>query len=279
MSLYRDILLVLVLLHAGSALGATENHPLIEQLEYEASYRGLLTADNKIAIAKVSLQTRKVVLPAFPEPLLETSLGVSSEIFPFVEENYRFRVRIRSLYQAESFALLAREKYKLTDDSKHEITWVDRKSGEVGRYRTQGSGPELPAVLGNWVSTDKPFRFYKPAKHKLVNGLVDWLSMLQSLRQKQVTLGAEYRFPVTDGKRLLEYRVEVQGEEQIQVAGKQQQAWKLVFNALYTKKGVTSQYHAPVHLWLSKDPAALPLRFVEHHALGTFTVELKESSE
>lgn len=276
MSLFRDILLVLVLLHAGSALGTTGKPPLIEQLEYEASYQGLLSADTKIAIAKVSLQTRKVFLPAFPEPLLETSLGVSSEIFPFAEENYPFRVRFRSLYQAESYSVLAREKYKLTDDLKHEITWVDRNSGEVGRYRAEGSGPELPAVLGDWVSTDRPFRFYKPAKHKLVNGLADWFSMLQSLRQEPVTLGAEYKFPVTDGKRLLEYRVKVQGEEQIQVAGKQQQAWKLLFNALYTKKGVTSQYHAPVHLWLSKDQAALPLRFLEHHALGTFTVDLKE---
>ena len=220
MSLRKYAVLVLFLLHAGFALGAPAQRPLVERLEYKASYKGPLTADEKITIASLSLETREINLPDFAGPLFETSLGVSSEIFPFVEENFPFRVRIRSLYQVSPFAVLALENYKLTDELKHELTWVDRDSNRVGRYRAQGGGPGLPVVLGNWIDGDKLFRYYKPARHKILDGLVDRLSMLQSLMLEQMMPGAEYRFSVTDGKHLLDYRVEVVGLEQIQSDGK-----------------------------------------------------------
>lgn len=274
MNLHRYALLILILLHAGIAPATPAQQPLAEQLEYEASYEGPLAAGGKIAIANVSLRTRGINLPAFAEPLFETSLHVSSEIFPFVEENYPFRVRIRSLYHAKPFAVLALEKYKLTDELKQELAWVNKERGRVGRYRPQAGGEELPAAIGNWVNSGKPFHYYKPARHKILDGLVDRLSMLQSLRLKQMVPGVEYRFSVTDGKHLMEYRVEVVGLEQIQFGGKKQQAWKLLLNALYTRKGVTSPRHAPIQLWLSQDQPALPLRFVNHHPLGTFTVDL-----
>lgn len=275
MSLYKYAVLVLILLHAGFALGVPAQRPLVEWLEYEASYKGPLTADEKITIASLSMETREINLPDFAGPLFETGLGVSSEIFPFMEEHFPFRVRIRSLYQVSPFVVLALEKYKLTDELKHELTWVDRDSDRVSRYRVRGGGPGLPVVLGNWVDEEKLFRYYKPARHKILDGLVDRLSMLQSLRLKQLMPGAEYSFSVTDGKHLLHYRVEVLGLEQIQSDGKGQQAWKLLLSAQSTRKGVTSPDHAPIHLWLSKDQPARPLRFIHNHPLGTFTVDLR----
>ena len=128
-------------------------------------------------------------MPAFEGPLFETGLRASSEIFPFVEENFPFRVRIRSLYQVSPFALLALENHKLTDELEHELTWVDGGSGRVGRYRVQGGGPGLPVALGNWINADKLFRYYKPARHKILDGLGDRLSMLQSLRLKPMMPG------------------------------------------------------------------------------------------
>lgn len=277
--MHRYALLILVFLYTISANGGVTKRPLPEQLEFTASYQGLLSADSRITIAILLLQTREVDSPAFSAPLFETSLRVSSEIIPFVEERFPFRIRMRNLYQLNPFFLLALEKYKLTDELKHEITWVNGNNGRVGRYRTQGAGADLPAMLADWVDSDSPFRYHKSARHGMTNGLMDRLAMLQSLRQEQLSPGAEYRFAVTDGKRLLEYQVEVAGLEQIEFGGKKQEAWKLVLNALYTRKGVTSPRHAPVHLWLSKDQPALPLRFVNYHPLGTFTVELQDAAK
>ena len=48
MSLRNYAVLVLVLLHAGFTLGAPAQRPLVERLEFEASYRGPLAADEKI---------------------------------------------------------------------------------------------------------------------------------------------------------------------------------------------------------------------------------------
>ena len=275
MTMGKYVVSLLVLLQAGIALGIPTEGPVLERLVYEASYKGPLTADEKISIASLAMTTRGVVLASFKDPLLETSLRVSSEVFPFVEENFPFRLRIRSLYQVDSFTLLAVENYRLTDELKHELTWVDRDSGRVGRYRAEGDGPGLPVALGDWINTGKLFRYYKPARHKILDGLTDRLSMLQSLRLKQLKPGAGYRFSVTDGKHLLDYRAEVVGLEQIRSGGKQQQAWKLLLSADSTRKGVTSPDHAPIHLWLSKDHAVRPLRFVHHHPLGTFTVDLQ----
>ena len=272
-------LLVFFLLYAGFVPVGAASYTLPERLEYTASYEGPLTAGSNIPIARLFLQTRELNSPALANPLFETSLNVSSEIFPFVEERFPFRVRFRSFYRQEPFTLLALEKYKQTDELKHELTWLDGKNGKVGRYRMQGKGADLPAMLAEWIDADTSFRYYKPARHEPMNGLLDRLSMLQSLRQQQMVPGAEYRFAVTDGKRLLEYRVQVLGLDQIEFAGATQQAWKLLVNALYTKKGVTSPRHAPVHLWLSMDKPALPLRFVNHHLLGTFTVELQGAGQ
>ena len=222
------------------------------------------------------METREVSLPGFTGPLFETSLEVSSEVFAFVEESFPFRLRIRSLYQVSPFAVLALEKYKLTDELKHELTWVDSDHGRVGRYRIQGGGPGLPVALGNWVDEEKLFRYYKPARHKVLDGLLDRLSMLQSMRLQQMMPGAEYRFAVTDGKHLVDYRVKVAGLEQIRSAGKLQLAWKLVLDAQTTRKGVTEPDHGPIHLWLSKDQAARPLRFSHQHPLGAFIVELRD---
>ena len=204
MSPYKYAVLLLVLLHAGFALGMPAQRPLAEQLEYEASYKGPLTADETIPIASLSMKTREVKLQGVKGPLFETSLEVSSEVFSFVEESFPFRVRIRSLYQVSPFAVLALEKYKLSDELKHELTWVDRGRNRVGRYRIQGGGPGLPVALGNWVDEEKLFRYYKPARHKVLDGLLDRLSMLQSLRLKRMMPGAEYRFSVSDGKHLLD---------------------------------------------------------------------------
>lgn len=277
MNWHRSVLLLLALWQTSLVAGELAKRPATERLVYEVSYQGALTANSKTPIASLALQTREVSLPSIAGPLFETSMRVSSGIFPFAEEHFPFRVRYRSLYQVNPFALRALEKYKLTDELKHEITWVDNKRKRVGRFRQQAGGRGLPATLTDWFGVEGSFGYYKPARHKIPRGLVDRLSMLESLKLVQMKPGAKYKFPVTDGKRLLDYRVEVLGLAQIQYAGKTRQAWKLVLNAFYTKKGVTSPRHAPIYLWMSKAQPRLPLRFLHHHPLGTFTVELQDN--
>ncbi len=263
----------LALLYAAF-VPASDNLPIVEQFEYEASYQGPLTANTKVPIASVSLQTRQISLPSMPHKLQETSMRVSSELSPFVEEQYPFRIRYLSLYRTNPVTLIAMEKYKRSDELKHEVAWMDYGSGRVARYKIFAGDANLPVLLDKWLDTPESFSYYKPARHRTQDGLVDRLAMLQSLRSMPMSAGDVFRFPVTDGKRLLDYQVDVQGLEQIQHAGKSVSAWKLLLNGFYTRKGVTSPRHVPIHIWLSNNTAHVPLRFMHQHPLGDFTVEL-----
>ncbi|WP_456404832.1 DUF3108 domain-containing protein [Thiolapillus sp.] len=265
-ALFR-VLAALALLLGCSRAGA-------EILRYEASYQGVFSANKHLPIAAVRLDNKTIQVPALGA-VTQLAMEVSSEPYPFVEEHFPFRVRYRSMFLPEKQHVLALEKYEKTVRVKHEIDWVDTEQRKLLRFRQQGKNAgerPFPALLQRWLEPGEPFEFHKYVRHGFEDGLLDWLSMLEVIRQRPIEKGREFSFSVTDGKHLYHYRVRVQNRRLIEVGGRKRQAWKLRFDAV--EEGERGAAHRPLYVWLADDAQRTPLLFENRHPLGRFLVSL-----
>ncbi len=263
-TLFEFLLLAFAWL-AGSALQA-------ETLYYEASYQGLFSAGQPIAIAAVSLETLPVEA-AGAEKHYQSTMQVTSQPYTFVEKHYPMRVRYRSLWTSQPLAVTALETYEKTHKLKHQIIWVDWKGKRMLRFRSRGKGAGqhvFPVSLQSWLAPGEAFQFHKYGRHKVPQGMLDWLSMLQAVRGRELRHGLRYHYAVTDGKHLYHYRVSVEKRHLLVVDGKEYRTWKLRFDA--TEEGKPGPAHRPVYVWLADDAKHTPLQFESRHPLGRFTI-------
>jgi len=267
MNFRKNILLLILLVIGPTAMQA-------ETLRYEASYSGVFSAGENLPVAAVQLNSKSLQLPV-PGEIVQLSMEVTSEPYPFVEKHFPFRVRYRSIYISDGQHMLALEKYEKTSRIKHEISWADIEQRKLLRFRREGKGAGkqlFPVMLQRWLKPGEQFEFHKYSRHPLENGLLDWLSMLQVVRGKSLATGREYTFPVTDGKRLYRYRVRVQKRHEIEAGGKKRKAWKLRFDAI--EEGKHEPVHRSLYVWLADDARRTPLLFENRHPLGRFVVRL-----
>ena len=106
--------------------------------------------------------------------------------------------------------------------------------------------------------------------------LFDRLSMLQVLRLADLDGASTLRIPVTDGERLLTYRVEILGRERLTVDGEVWDTYHLRLSAA-EGDGAGGSPDAPVDLWLGADPSRTPVRLASELRLGRFEVRLKDA--
>ena len=266
-----DILLLALAWLASPAL-------LAETLYYEASYQGLFSAGQPIAIAAISLDTGPNG-QAGAEELFQSEMQVTSRPYAFVEKHYPFRVRYRSIWDGRSRELLAMETYEKTSKVKHQIIWVDRDGKRMQRFRPRGkrAGQQVfPVSLQHWLAPGETFQFHKYGRHKVPEGMLDWLSMLQDIRGRDLKYGKRFRYAVTDGKHLYRYRVKVEKRHLLEVDGHSRWTRKLRFDA--TEAGVSGPAHRPVYVWLTDDGEHTPVQFESRHPLGRFTIRLSSGS-
>lgn len=246
-----------------------------ETLEYEASYKGVLTAGKKFSIASVQLEHHKKTMGQAKQEVEQITLQVSSQPYPFVEKRFPFRVRYRSLYDPQAARVLALEKYKKTTKTVHEIAWVDKNAGQLLRFRPKGrnAGKRVfPVSLNTWLGGRKTFEFHKYSPVQVPPQLLDYLSLLHRVRFLPLAKGDDYRFKVTDGKHLFDYRVRVENHRSIKIQGKKRKAWKLRFDG--REDGEKEPDHRPLFVWIQDDEKRTPLLFENRHPLGRFIVSL-----
>ncbi len=101
---------------------------------------------------------------------------------------------------------------------------------------------------------------------------------LTTLRATDLQPGKSITLPVTDGKKLVNVRVEAQSKEKVSVAGKNYQTVRyeafLFDNVLYQRKG-------RVLLWITDDTERLPvqIRFQLGFPIGTISLELDKQQK
>jgi hypothetical protein len=236
-----------------------------EDLHLQVTYRGLFSAGSEIPIADLRLRTQR---PGGDAKYLETRLDVSSEDYPYVEAFYPIRYRFRSWYPDDRSAVFASEYFEQNNHKagKHRLIDLDAPGGGVKAHDLKaGADRELPALLSG------DYRITGPLAQRF-----DRLGLLQHLRTARLAIGDRLELPVTDGKRMLTYRVSVEARERVRAAGREWPAIKLRFDGLRTdRQGNVKHTHRPVFIWLSDDIRRLPLKAVSRHTLGRFSITLQ----
>lgn len=274
-------LLLSVMMAVGISHADTPNF-VGEKLYYRVSYQGLFSAFAQMTVADASLGTRFYPLPGQDHPLLESVLTVSSADYDFVETIYPFRYRLRTLYSLEPRGSLVFERIKRTRKLKHNLVWIDREHGGIHRFRpgTGGEGPALPAALADWAGT-RQLAYDKKRSvtlgQSMQPGLLDWLSLLQTLRALPEPPAAGVSLPVTDGRKQVIYEVRFEGEERLKVDGRWWDTRKYSFSAgKVLEKGQEPPDHNPILAWLSTGAERLPVRLENVHDVGSFVIELRQ---
>lgn len=253
---------------------------LNESLTFRAFYQGVFSEQKQIGIANISWDTSSIQMGETDEPAIETRMAVSSEAYKYVETLYPFRLVYRSLTLLDPVRSIAYEKYDSTEQHGRDLTWLNEESGVVLRFR-EGHKPEgkanrqLPVALENWGSQQQEYQYYKNAQYKSTSGMVDRMALLQRIRGEQLSVGAKYKVPVTDGKHRYLYKVRVVSDEPLIAAGREWNALKIKFYGYHLKDGEKIQDHKPLLVWLDNTPRRTPLRFEYRNAFGRFVINLQ----
>ena len=250
-----------------------------ESLTFHAYYQGPFSGQKKIGIANVQWKTQRIDLKVPEKTAIETRMEVSSEAYDFVETLYPFRLVYRSLISLQPMKSIAYERYDSTDKHGRELTWLDAESSSALRFREgyadgRETDSQLPSVIVSWGSQQQDYQFYKPARHKALPQMVDEMALLQRIRRKELSVGAQFEIPVTDGKRQYLYKISVVGSEPLMMANKSWDTLKIKFDGYRIKHGESKQDHDTVWVWLANTPQRTPLRFEYRNAIGRFLIDL-----
>lgn len=254
----RAVLCLLLLLFAGPGLAA--------QLNFQVLYQGIFSAGSKLQIADLSLSERR---PA-AAPYHESELRVTSQAYDYVEALYPIRYRFRSWYLDDHSTGLVSEYFEQNrrEGIRHRLIYLtDPEQPFVTRDLVEEGEADLPDLLAG------DYRFVLSDSHE---ARFDRLGLLAHVRAQALAPGTFLQAKVSNGKKMLTYRVRVEKREQIQAAGRNWKALKLRFDGVgVDKHGREKHAHRPVFIWLSDDPQHTPLRAVSRHVLGRFSIELR----
>lgn len=270
-------LALMLLLCTNIALAITFSD---ESLTYSAFYQGVFSAQKQTGIANVTWDTSSIQIGETEKPAIETRMTVSSEAHKYVETLYPFRLVYRSLILLDPVRSIAYEKYDSTEQHGRDLTWLNEETGVVLRFREgyeseSKATRQLPVALENWGSQQQEYQYYGNARHKTLSGMVDQMALLQRIRGEDLSVGARYKVPVTDGKHRYLYKVRVVSEEPLIAAGREWNALKIKFHGYHIEDGEIIRDHKPLLVWLDNTPRRTPLRFEYRNAFGRFVINLQ----
>ena len=236
-----------------------------QDLQYRATYQGVLSAGAEVAIADVELGVR------FPGSgdYAEARLRATSERHPFVETIYPIRYRFRSWYRRDGSGVLAAEYLEDGNpaDREHKLIYLDRPERPfVTRRLEQTNSPDLSSLeRGD----------YRSPSSEAIRRIFDRLGLLQFVRGLELFPGREIEATVSNGSELMRYLIRVESEGPIKVADRSWRAFKLRFDGLSEdKQGREKHVHRPVFIWLGTEPGHIPLLVESRHSLGRFRIAL-----
>jgi hypothetical protein len=288
----------LMLLPWASAGASASSPPYLgERLLYTASYEGLLSAGKRMDIAEVVMSTQRRVTHFNGEPAYKTTVRASTDSYDTVDRLFPLRYEYNSLLSADLQRSLLFEQRKDDDGGRHQVVWFDWNERRVGKARRESGGDAAAqeAASPQALGADRPAARGLSALAELgiIDGkdayetrsvevpalperLFDRLSMLQVLRLADLDRTSVLQIPVTDGERLLTYRVDVLGRERLTIDGESWDTYHLRLSAVEGDDAGASP-DAPVDLWLGADRSRTPVRLASEHRLGRFEVRLKDA--
>lgn len=246
--------------------------------EYIASYQGLFSLGVPLDIAKVT-----VILPSLSNQGTEAVAGVinlTTADFAKVEMLLPTRFCYRTKFTLQSCATdsaawwsaIGKEVSIGQVDFNHSSRQVLFR--HVARKLTNWQPPE--ALLTRQVSKSTWATTADPDRHVLQfadtsGSLMDRLSMLQWLRKQDITLAQKFDLIVSDGNKLLGFKVVVEAKEQLWWQGHEVESWRMLLQPQVR----ANEDASPTWMWLSADARRLPLLFRSSRAFGAVEVRLQ----
>jgi len=260
-----------------------------EHLEYTISYQGGLTAMAWLDICDAVLESSQQTVSVNGEKAYKTQLQISSEPYKKMEYLYPFRFQLTSYFSTDRRRSILFDKRKKTRKERHEIIRFDWDKKVTERYKwhklkqlaaaTAVAQKDETAEMFSFLGYD-PAHFNRSAKpgQKLSTDMLDRLSLLQAIRSQKLVVGKELRFTISDGKKVLNYRVRVQTRGPLAQDARKRDLFKVRLDAFKAGKWSGQPVHPGVFIWMTADDLKIPVRFSIDYALGTFVVQLKQQT-
>lgn len=240
-------------------------------------------------------------------PARQIRLAVSSEHFQTVERLYPFRYLFKSFFLADKPATLFFEHLKTTKKSKkkkHQLGLLDHsqekvqlfQSGQFDELITPDNFKQLSELQLEAVAARLQLKPKAEALSNVEDMPIDRMTMLELIGE-QIKQGLQEKtYLVTNGDELFHYLVTFQGKHDYQLGEKMMPSQKVKIEAFELKPEpkvnfVENDYdlirqaqaqqtnpeyaHSPVYAWFSLEEKPVALKFVNHHAVGDFIIELK----
>lgn len=263
------LLLLLPLAPFGRLVAAPD---LGESLDYTLRFRGLVTGFMELDIAKLSLSVGPSLEEVTGRPAYLTRMQLTTKPYKKAELIYPVRLDYRSWLDQQSLQPLVAAKYLATRDARREIFWFDRVEEQAYHYQTpkpvaSKPGQALPDRLLRMIAlTDQGWSGLQENLRISLGqaGIIDYMGMLHQLRRLPPEPGKWFGFTVFSGKKLEQYRVQVERERLVR-HGWDRDALHL---KLFEYDPEQDKLKDEIQLWLSDDDQRLLLRFYAESTAG-----------
>jgi hypothetical protein len=246
-----------------------------DYLEYDVRYRGTLTANQFVTVAKAVW----VAPPPNAGDKARISLRISTQDHGTLESIVPFRICYKSEFHAGHRRILGIENFHRGGRKLfYTLANFDWPKGEVKQYLARAKMPSSfdPFDLGSRKKTALKWE-EKRRTVPLEHSVLDRLSMIQYMRGMKLRDGQVVGVPVSDGKRMLEYWVTVE-QDNLSLEGKQWPAYRLNFETFDLEPN-GKKIHPPVDVWVSRDQRRLPLRLGGNYSFGEVDIRLRKISK
>jgi hypothetical protein len=249
----------------GAAAAAAER-----QLGFVVSYQGLFTAGMEVDIGRVALQ-----LEAADEQRRDVLMLASTRGFEAAELILPVRFCYRSRQPPDDGGILQADWWsRVGGKAARGRLLVDHPRRRILRLHSERRMQQKATRDDDWLpprtnraSLDQD---RDEAPYPDFGAPLDRLGMIRRLRELPLSIGQRMRLPVTNGRHLLGYDIEVVTKETLQWNGGTVPVLHLRLQPLEQGKSGDR----PVDLWLSDDARRLPLRFRSDHPHGSFEMRL-----
>ena len=279
-------------------------------LKYKASYNGVFSLFKNLDIAEVRYSVENLPAANSSEVITQVRLEVSSENFATVERLYPFRYLFKSFYQPANSATLFFEHLKTTKKSrkqKHRIGLLGHAERKIQLFQSSQFEELITAdnlqQLSRLDFDSLAARFDLKVKEQPILKVsvmpIDRMTMLELISEQVKQQQSQKTYLVTNAKKLFNYRVSLQKQEDYKLGDKLLSSQKVKIEAFDLEPAPEVQFaendydlisqaqaqpaaadnepgyaHAPVYAWFTLTEKPVALKFVNQHSVGDFIIEM-----
>jgi hypothetical protein len=267
-----------------------------EKLHYKVSYSGLASAYEQWDVADGQFSISPELVNFRGQPVYEFLVKIDTKKYPIADALLKFRYLYRSYVDQAKTQVQFVELIDRVEKLKHEITWFDWDKKQAERFKLRrkkrlkkglfGKGEKQWVVLKNesipqWLLDAQPehevgvpyFRSAGKGRVAVKDGTLDQLSATYLFREKELKLGETWSFPISTGKEVSNYQLNITAKETIHAAGKDWSTYRVEINTKNLHGVFKRSENTRLTVWISEFQR-IPVKFEADVVYGLFSIQL-----